>query len=293
MVCAHCHETLPTDGDYVYCGKCDQSFHFECSGVKKTTWKGKSVKHKNEWECQKCRGKKTRSHSTDEDPHLEEPAFQALKKLIENMFHRQEKIIADRVDNIMAVVTQLEEKFLNNIEMMKQLEEKSIKMEKDIENLKLSIEREKQYSRSRNFVITSIPLTEKEDVKEITVKLLRTMDIDINKGEFTAHRLPSKKSPSPIIVQCNNRDTRDSIVRRARKHRPKLSLISTAQPDRNIYFNDHITPYFSSLMAKANEIKTNKGYRYIWMNGDKIMVRKDNMSKAIQVIKHDDLALII
>lgn len=208
------------------------------------------------------------------------------------MFQRQEKVISDRVDSIMAVVKQLEDKFISNVEEMKKLEEKSIKMEKDIEDLKVTLEREKQYSRSRNFIVTSIPSSQNEDVKETIAKLLNAMNIDINKGELTAHRLPSSKTPAPIIVQCSTRDLRDVIVRKARKHRPKLSLISNVQPDRNIYFNDHLTPYFSNLMAKANGVKKSKGYRYIWLNGNKIMLRKDNMSKAIQVMKHEDLDIL-
>lgn len=55
-------------------------------------------------------------------------------------------------------------------------------------------------------------------MKDAIFKLLRAMDVDITKVEFTDHRLPSKKSPS---VQCNTGSSRDGIIRKSRKVRPK------------------------------------------------------------------------
>lgn len=289
MACMQCNNSLPSDGDYVTCGKCNSNYHYDCSGIKKNTWKGKSAKLKSEWECPKCKNKKPRTQSVEEDPEIEDANVLALKKCIESMFKRQEKIISERVDNIMDVISHLEERFSNMFEKIKDLEEKTKALEKDIGDLKLTLECEKQYARSKNFIITSIPYSEKEDVSKIVVDLMHSMNINVKKEEFTAHRLPSGKNPSPIIVQCATRFTRDYIVRTARKCRPKLSLISNVNPDRSIYFNDHLTPYFSSLMGKANVIKKSMGFKYLWMNGNKIMLKKDNLSKAFQIVKQEDL----
>lgn len=239
------------------------------------------------------RGKKNRTASVEEDLDLDDPNILGLKRFIESMFKRQEKIIEDRVDTIMVAVNTLEERFGDVLQKTRELEEKTVSLEKDILELKQSLECEKQYGRSKNFIVTSIPRSENEDVSEIIVNLLKSMDIAVRKEEFTAHRLPSSKNPSPIIVQCNTRSTRDNIVRIARKNRPKLSLIDKNHPDRSIYFNDHLTPYFANLMAKSNTLKKNRGYRFIWMNGNKIMLKKDNLSRAIQITTENDLDKIV
>jgi hypothetical protein len=72
-----------------------------------------------------------------------------------------------------------------------------------------------------------------------------------------------------------------------------LLLNNNKQPERAIFFNDHLTPYFSNLMKMAREIKDKKGYKYIWLNGNKIMLRKDNFCRAIQVVKPEDLNKIV
>lgn len=292
MSCNQCNLELPSDGEYVLCGKCNGKLHFECCGLKKNSWKTKSAKAKNEWECIKCRGKK-RLGSVEDDLEVDDPNMLGLKKFIETLFKRQEKIISDKVDSIMVVVNQLEAKLNDIIDKTKELEEKTMLLERDIEDLKATLECEKQYGRSKNFIVTSVPRSDKEDIPQIVIKLLNSMNIAIQKEEFTAHRLPSGKNPSPILVQCNNRATRDTIVRTARKNRPKLSLISGDYPDRSIYFNDHLTPYFANLMSKANALKKLRGYRFIWMNGNKIMLKKENLSRAIQVTTEKDLDKIV
>lgn len=55
MVCEQCKENLPSDGDFISCGKCSLAYHYECSGMKKSTWRAKSLKLKSEWECIQCK----------------------------------------------------------------------------------------------------------------------------------------------------------------------------------------------------------------------------------------------
>lgn len=291
MSCGQCDKELPEDGEYVTCRKCELSYHYECSGIKKT--KSKNTKAKNEWECGKCRIAKTRNQSVDDDLASDDPIFQTLKKLLENMFKTQEKVITERVDRVMAVVSQLEEKFMGVLDKLRELETKTLSLQDDMEDLKQMLEMEKQYGRSKNFIVTSLPCSDQDDVGNKVISLLEAMKISIKREEITAHKLPSKNSPAPIIVQCMTREKRDYVVRQARKFRPKLSLISDSYTDRAIYFNDHLTPYFSNLMSKATQIKKSKGYKFIWLNGNKIMLKKDNMSKAIQIVKEKDLEKIV
>lgn len=294
MSCSVCKDGLPKDGDFVSCGKCDYKMHFECSGIKKSTWKSKTAKAKSDWECNVCKKKpRIQSVNSDEDTEPDDPIYNALKKFLEGMFERQEQRIVERVNNITTLVTQMEERFMNIIENIKELEKKTTTFQKDLDELRMDIEMEKQYSRSRNFVITNIPITEKEDVEKKVTTLLTKMDIQLEGQSITAHRLPANKQhPAPILVQCMTRSIRDKVVRKARKYRPTVKLISNNHPDKPIFFNDHLTPYYSGLMAKVNQERKNKGYQFVWMNGNRIMVKKDNSSKAVQILKHEDLGKI-
>lgn len=283
----------PEDGDYVTCRKCCSEFHYNCSGHQKSSWEKKSARKKAEWECENCSLKPPRtrfgSQKEDEIEQFDDPVYSALKGFIEKMFEKQEKLITERVDRITTFMSTLEERFNEMYDKIQKLEEDRDSFKEELDHLKVTLECERQYGRSKNMIITSIPYSDKEDVSAVIIKLLSAMDITLKREEFTAHRLPTKKGPPPIIVQCCTRGTRDYVVRKARKLRPTVSLITNGVSNTAIYFNDHLTPYFASLMAEAKQVKAQKGYKYIWLNGNKIMLRKDNLSQAVKVEKPSDL----
>ncbi|KAG8321078.1 hypothetical protein J6590_053391 [Homalodisca vitripennis] len=140
-----CYVHLSKDSaDYVTRGKCKTAIHFRCAVLSRTTWKAKALKEKQEWECDNCRVSRSRKASLgldEEEP--DDPTFLAL--------------IADS------------------------LEEKTNAMQNEIEDLRTSLECERQYNRSKNVIITSVPQIEREDVGEIVIKLLKKMDFDIKK----------------------------------------------------------------------------------------------------------------
>jgi hypothetical protein len=256
-------------------------------GVSKNTWKGKSNQKKMEWECINCRTPRSRLNSNpDNEPT--DPTYVSLKRLLENMFQKQEKAIIERIDGLTAIVTEVREKYEEITKEVKEVTEKTTALRKDIDELKVALECEGQYGTSKNFIITSIPTSQDEDVGEKVDQLLSAMNIQIRKEEFTAHRLPANNQTPAIIVQCSTRATRDSIVQRARKFKPNLSLIYPNVPQRAIYFNDNLTPYFANLMMQAKRIKREKGYKFLWLNGNRIMLKKDESSRAIRIVKEGD-----
>lgn len=292
MNCEKCNSIIPKEEEVVTCGKCKANLHFQCSGRQRSNWKSKNIKKKAEWECENCTSKTPQSPiNTDsaDTAAVEDPVYSALKGFLEKMFSNQEKIISKRVDSKEKLINDLDEKFTKTMDKVKRLEEENQEIRKCIEELRVSHECEKQYNRSKNVIITSIPQSEKEDVSSIVVDLLAKMNINLRKEDFTAHRLPANHNRPPIILQCTTRSARDSIVRKARKLKPKLSLIQEKDSDVSIYFNDHLTPYFAKLMTQAKHLKIEKNYKYIWLNGNCLMLRKDYQSKAIKVERESDL----
>lgn len=291
MQCSVCKVELPRDGDYVCCGRCKNGLHYQCSGLQKNTWKGKTQKKKEDWQCANCRSSgRTLSQGAEED-ESEDLSYNAIKSLLESMFAKQEKIITERMENMTAVLTELEGRMDNVMDKVLKLEEEGKDLRRELEDLKLNMELEKQYGRSKNIIITSIPEHKEEDLYKTVTDMLKKMNISINRSEFTAHRLPSKNKPANIILQCSTRATRDTIVNNARKMKPKVSTLGLGggEVDRSVFFNDHLTPYFVGLMGKARQLKISKGYRFLWLNGNKIMMRKNEQSKAIKIIKESDL----
>ncbi|KAG8316783.1 hypothetical protein J6590_042317 [Homalodisca vitripennis] len=157
------------------------------------------------------------------------------------------------------MISKLEATMTNIIDRVKEMEEESVKLKNQMRDFKMEMEMEKQYGRSRNFIVTSIPQDDKEDVPVKITGLLQAMNIELRKEDITAHRLPSTHSPAPIIVQCTTRAIRDTVVRSAQ------------------------------LMKQTKEVKNRLGFKYIWLNGNRIMLKKDNQSKAFRILTESDL----
>lgn len=295
MQCSGCMTELPKDGDHVTCSSCKNSYHYQCSGLQKSKWKAKTQKKKEEWECINCKSSgRTLSQSAEEEA-TEDLTYNSIKDLLETMFSKQEKVFSERLDKITGVLTELEGRMDSVMDKVIKLEEEGKHLRKELDELKLSMELEKQYGRSKNLIITSIPEHKGEDLYKTVTDMLKKMDISLARSEFTAHRLPSRNKPANIILQCCTRATRDNIVNKARKMKPKVSTLGLGggEVDRSVFFNDHLTPYFVGLMSKARQLKISKGYKYLWLNGSRIMMRKNEQSKSVQIIKESDLEKVL
>lgn len=290
MTCNNCKTELPKEGDFISCLNCNFQYHYGCASISKSTWKGKSKSKKAEWKCPNCR--KVDTIESKDATETDDSTFKILKNLLEKMFQNHEKVITDRIDSLNNVITNMQDQLKSVLNQVKDIDAATSNLKSEIESLKITVETEKQYSRSKNFVINGIPVKKDENIVKKVSDLLSSMKIYHNLGEMTIHRLPSKTEDFPIFVQCYSRGTRDYIVRTARKARPKLSLISNSAENKPIYFNDHTTPYFTQLMIKAKSIKKEKNYKFIWLDGNKIMMKKDDNARPIRINSDKDFDLI-
>lgn len=258
MNCSVCDKDLPDDNDFITCSRCQSGLHYNCSGVSKSTWKAKGVQKKNEWECPKCRSR-SRLNSFEEDST--DPAFIAMKSMMEKLFAKQDKIITEKMDEMKDMIANIDLKVGEMRKDMEIIQGESAKLRKELDDLRTTVECEKQYARSRNIILTGIPFEKEEDLAQNVLTLLGKMEIEIGLKDISTHRLPSKnKLHSPAILQLNSRAVRDKIIKAARKKKPDTGLINPHRPKRAIYFNDHLTPYFNSLMMKVKEFNKVKNY---------------------------------
>lgn len=59
-----------------------------------------------------------------------------------------------------------------------------------------------------------------------------------------------------------------------------------------VYINESLTVYRKRVFGAAKDIKKNKGYKYLWLRGGKILIRKDEGSPAILLKTLEDVPLL-
>ena len=89
----------------------------------------------------------------------------------------------------------LQTKMLQKMDI-KQIIKRADIMQKQNDENHLKIDELKQYDRRQNLELQGSPMTENEDVMQITLYLIKKLDVDIEEDISIAHRLPRKRQLS-------------------------------------------------------------------------------------------------
>ena len=156
-----------------------------------------------------------------------------------------------------------------------------------------------QYSRRDCLEIRGIPIEDRqhsENTNEITVKVGNALGVEMDMQDIsTSHRLPaySDKYPPAIIVKFVRRDLRDQFYRARKELRGKNANDMGFHSDNRVYIVESLTPKNKDLFKKCLEAKREMGFKFIWTNSGKILLRKDDRSRCIHIPSIKELNTLI
>lgn len=308
MECSACKKLLP-DNDFVKCVKGCQ-LHYDCAGIAKKTYSQMRQPKRDSYKCILCRGYDLPFNDLSQKEPIEqfllrreEEFMQRMEDRIENMIAnslaKNTELLQNKIDEIDEVVKsvkfiseQYDEMVAQNQELKKELSSMEEKTEIiqarneslncEVESLKLQLEEMQQYGRNHNIQIDGIPEVNNENVYNLINRLAIALDepIILNQHIQAAHRIPAKRSnkPKPLVVQFTNRQKRDTILRKAKAKRVKTTDFLENVPVSAVFVNEHLTPYYKTLLYEAKKLKVEKDYKYVWISNSKILVRKNDES---------------
>ncbi|XP_077966443.1 uncharacterized protein LOC144420015 [Styela clava] len=191
---------------------------------------------------------------------------------------------------------------------LKKLAIKTKKRVADLENLvqeleeKIDILTERQQDHERrsrldNLEFHNIPFSTGENCENLITDLCKKIDVPIQSFDISnCHRLSknNKKKPSPIIAKFINRKTRDRII----KNRSKIKSldISTVfqkiSRSTKVFVIENLSDTNKDLFFKARDLKRACGYKFLWTNNGRVLIKKNLDTATIPIITEDDLLLI-
>lgn len=262
MVCGKCQRKLDDDG-YCQCGKCLLKFHFVCSTLKRSTWLGYNDAKRKAWKCLKCREEEsgTNNHSNDNEQGLSE-----LNRKMDLLLNKYEETVTE-VSQLKFIILELKEDIVKKDEVICELRNKINIMD--------------QYQRNKNLEIDNIVEKKGENLKEVIKTVADKLNIEIDfKDLDIVHRLPARKDRiSTIICQFSNRAVRDEFLKNKRKVITSKELVGEGTG--RIYISPNLNKFFKNLRWSAKKEAEKFGYKFVWFNNNKILVRKDESSRDI------------
>lgn len=177
------------------------------------------------------------------------------------------------------------------------LEAKVAKVEADNTSLRVEMANLNQYMRRNNIEISGVPETKGENVIEIVQNIGETVGVNISPTVIdTCHRVPNHSGglkPKSIIVKFSSRLAKQNLLSAAKMKRQALNTSSLGLKNMNakpFYLTDHLTPQNKMLLFKVKSYCRENGFKYVWVNDCKILVRKSDTDRIHHITDEASLA---
>lgn len=275
--CAYCSESLSrnTGNSIINCNKCKKVFHLKCAGV---TVNELSIV-KNNWCCTECR--------------INEIG-EAVKRIDVSVAKFKESTndaitsIAENVNKVVGLGKAVSE----NSKRIEALGLQNVHLKAEIKELKSAVDRTESLAKQNNLIISGIPENKDENLINILVNLLNTLDIQLPHNTIsTARRIRTRNgSVRPVLLVLANHDIKSKILS-AYSKRNGIKCNSLGLDSENVIrIGNHLSSNVQNLLkeTKATLQVTGK-YKHVWITGDRILVRKDDDSKILNIKSADDI----
>lgn len=222
-----------------------------------------------------------------------DPIMKLLKDIKKNQFTKKDsqelkKSIDDKFTAVSSELNAHNARFVGIEERLSQFESK-------ITTATYDKELQKQQQLKNNISIFGYPRQADEDVKKTALAIFRAFNCNFTEIDFTAVYRTEGKSPkfSSIIVKFAVFEKKLLALNAKAKKPIKLSDIMGAtanQVNAQIYLNNHVTPFFSRLLATGRQA-TKDGIIhscFIGTNGCLIKLKEGSKSISIRSLKDFD-----
>lgn len=189
-------------------------------------------------------------------------------------------------------------------EFIVELQARNTTLRSDTSNLTARLDLLEQYNRERNIVIDCVPERRTENIPQLVKKLAAVVSYDIPDIKLTTcYRVEklNKQSARPraIIVKLPSSGCRDDFLAAVKifnrnstdkLHSTHLALDSERHP---IYVGEHLSASNRALHAATRKTVREKDYKYCWIRGGRIFVRKNDTCPSIVIRSLDSLKLLV
>lgn len=152
-----------------------------------------------------------------------------------------------------------------------------------------------QHSRINNVEIKGVVCTQGESCLAIMKAVGEKICCPISEDDIdVVHRVPTRSGAGNknIIARFCSRAKKQDFIAKARKARLNSKDLGYAGPNHvPIYINDHLTRENKVLFAKAQSLKRDKGWQFLWTENCQIKARKTCDSRVYRISTEGDLSV--
>ncbi|CAH2208395.1 jg4600 [Pararge aegeria aegeria] len=184
------------------------------------------------------------------------------------------------------------------------LESENSELRSKSSEIEFKISQLEQQSRDSNLEIQCVPEHRSENLLTLVNQLAKVVNFELGSSDIlNFHRVAKmnaeSKRPRSIIVKLSSPLKRDNFLAAVRTFNKKhaadkfnTSHLGIAGNKQQVYVTEHLSPNNKRLHATTRIAAQEKKYRYVWVRGGRIFVRKNDESPPIQIKSVDALQLL-
>ena len=216
-----------------------------------------------------------------------------IKKVDE--MHASMQFMNDKFETALKELIEAKKENVEFKETVNLLKSKVINLETQVSELKNQQLRD-------NIEISGVPCRSDENCKMVALNVIKQVRPETIQDDIVeVHRMGNAndldgnpRMHRNLLVQLKERKVRDEIYKNKKKLRGvdtvRMGLSSESQ---RIYINENLSRESKALFKKANDLRKEKRWKYIWTSFGIILVRKDDESRVLRVCSEMDLAKLI
>ena len=133
-------------------------------------------------------------------------------------------------------------------------------------------------------------MTPNEDCKMIVLDVAKAAGIQAQLGDIQiAHRIMASKNKQ-IVAQLSSRAIRIEWMKKFKGERNlNANKINRAFKDNPVFVNEHLTVRNKTLLQETKSFAKMKNFKFVWVNDNRILMRKTENSKILRIRDQTDL----
>lgn len=324
MKCNSCYNTVNRTEQKILCTNCNSFLHTKCARISKAELEY-FEKTKQVYKCEKCINSRRKTLLPQEQSSVSSGSPIAVNSTIQQpqnvivstmLSPSSVPIQADLPKNVtldllfgeIIKLQQLNSDALSKIKFLEDqtntLLEKNASLSNKVVSLESKVNMLEQKEIKNCIDIVNIPVSNVADVNDSVIQLISKgvgieMDADAIESCFIKKVNKNKKSDSSsavniVCVRFRTSQCKQLIMNKIRINKIKLNanIFGGQHNKKNIFINDSLTAYTRSLFKKANLLKLNNDYKYVWIRNSSIFMRKKEGDKVIKINSFEDFSKI-
>lgn len=274
--CKKCKKFCETTELHLCCEFCEEKFHTTC--LKMNTANLNKALKQQFWFCsQKCNAAFEKSTQDIEPVTAKEKV--TLDDIMEKIRENQESL------QFMSTMYE-DNKML--IKEMTLLKKHNIEITNELNYLRHEVNQLKHDKIKKNIIVYGIenePNNEEKekDIVDKFTNIVKSINVIVTNDDIDkAYRINSNKNKKgPVVIEFRKNSTKMDVMLNKKN-------LWNKESSKNVRINEQLTTYSYNLLLQARE-SLNKNFKYIWSRDGKVMIKKDEDSKAREIKSVNDI----